>query len=88
MRQIVTTITQGGQITLPAEVRRLLGVKPRDKVAFAIDGDEVRVVPVRWTVKSVAGSVGPPTTTEDIVKAVKAAREEMADLEAAKLRRQ
>jgi len=37
---------------VPAEVRRLLGLKPRDKVAFAIDDGEVRLVPVTFTAAS------------------------------------
>ena len=41
MKEITTTITQRSQVTVPAEVRRVLGVKPRDKITFTIaDGDE------------------------------------------------
>ena len=36
MREITTTLTQRSQVTVPAEVRRLLGLKPRDKVTFTI----------------------------------------------------
>lgn len=34
MKELVTTLTQRGQVTVPAEVRGLLGVKPRDRQAF------------------------------------------------------
>jgi antitoxin PrlF len=40
-------ITSKGQITMPREVRRALGVGPGDKVLFESDGDGVRVRPVR-----------------------------------------
>jgi len=50
MKEIITSITDGGQVTLPAEVRRILGVKPRDKVAFTLDEYDIRLVPVRYTV--------------------------------------
>ena len=59
MKQFDTTITQRGQVTLPAEVQRVLGVKPREKVTFQVEGHEVRVVPSRFTVESVRGSVPP-----------------------------
>ncbi|MGH2347651.1 MAG: AbrB/MazE/SpoVT family DNA-binding domain-containing protein, partial [Chloroflexota bacterium] len=57
MRQITTTITQRGQVTIPAEVRRRLGVGPRDKVAFTIDDDGVHLLPAPFTLESAFGSV-------------------------------
>ena len=32
-----TSITSKGQVTIPAEVRSALGLKPRDRVAFEVD---------------------------------------------------
>ena len=75
MKEIVTTITRGGQVTLPAEVRRILGVSPLDKVAFTIEDKEIRLVPVSYTLESLAGSVKPPTTTEDLESAIDEAKE-------------
>lgn len=40
-------ITSKGQITLPLEIRRLLGVQAGDKVLFESDRNGVRVRPVR-----------------------------------------
>jgi AbrB family looped-hinge helix DNA binding protein len=40
-------ITSKGQITLPLEIRRLLGVQAGDKVLFESGGNGVRVRPVR-----------------------------------------
>lgn len=59
MSEFVTTLTQRSQVTVPVEVRRVLGLKPRDQVMFEIEGNEVRMKPVEWTVESVAGSVKP-----------------------------
>ena len=39
-----STLTSKGQVTIPAEVRRRLGLKPGDRVAFVVDADEVRLV--------------------------------------------
>lgn len=41
------TITSKGQITVPREVRRMLGVRSGDKLLFEGDGKGVRVRPVR-----------------------------------------
>lgn len=40
-------VTSKGQITLPLEVRRLLGVRPGDRVLFETNKGGVRVRPVR-----------------------------------------
>ncbi len=40
-------ITSKGQITVPHEIRRALGVRPGDKLLFEKDGAGVRVRPVR-----------------------------------------
>jgi AbrB family looped-hinge helix DNA binding protein len=40
-------ITSKGQITVPHEIRRELGVRPGDKLLFENDGTQVRVRPVR-----------------------------------------
>jgi antitoxin PrlF len=40
-------ITSKGQITVPHEIRRVMGVQPGDRLVFESDGGEVRVRPVR-----------------------------------------
>lgn len=45
IKEFVSSVSPKGQITIPAEVRRLLGVKPKDKVAIRVEGDEVRIAP-------------------------------------------
>ncbi len=42
-------ITSKGQITVPHEIRRALGVRPGDKLLFEKDGGDVRVRPLRAT---------------------------------------
>jgi len=41
------TITSKGQITVPREVRRMLGVRSGDKLLFESDGNGVRVRPIK-----------------------------------------
>ncbi len=79
MKEFVASITQGSQVTLPAGVRKALGVKARDKVAFTVAEDGVRLKPVRFSLESAYGSVTPVGTPEDfeaISRAVKDARAE------------
>jgi AbrB family looped-hinge helix DNA binding protein len=40
-------ITSKGQITVPREIRRMLGVRSGDKLLFESDGKGIRVRPVR-----------------------------------------
>ncbi|MBI2913421.1 MAG: hypothetical protein HYY03_05825 [Chloroflexi bacterium] len=79
-------MTQRGQVTVPAEVRRLLGLKPRDKVAFEIEDDKVQLLPARFTLESAFGSVKPATRTREFKAISRAARDEKAEKEARKLR--
>jgi antitoxin PrlF len=45
--QIEATLTSKGQVTVPREVRRRLGLQTGDKLLFEQDGDVVRIRPVR-----------------------------------------
>jgi antitoxin PrlF len=60
MKEVVSTITSKGQVTVPAEVRRHLGVSTRDKLAFVIDDDgSVHVRAIKYpTVASLQGAAG------------------------------
>lgn len=46
MPMAVSTVTKTGQITLPKEIRGILGVGPRDQVALVSDGKRVELVAV------------------------------------------
>lgn len=79
MKEIITTITQRSQVTIPAEVRRVLGVKPRDKVAFTIENGGVRLAPASFSLESAYGSVRPvekPENFEEISRLAKEAKAE------------
>jgi AbrB family looped-hinge helix DNA binding protein len=65
MREILATITGRGQVTVPAEVRRLLGTRRGDKVAFVVDDEgSVRLTVAPYpnvaSVRGVAGSLEHP----------------------------
>lgn len=43
---LTTSVTQKGQATIPAPIRKRLGIKPNSKIAFEIRGNEVVIKPV------------------------------------------
>ena len=45
MYQRTSSVSQKGQVTIPVEIRRLLGVTAQDMVAFVVEDDEVIAVP-------------------------------------------
>jgi AbrB family looped-hinge helix DNA binding protein len=44
---MTTSVTQKGQITIPAPFRRQLGLKTGSKCRFMIRGDELILIPMR-----------------------------------------
>ena len=89
MRQIATTITQLNQVTIPAEVRRLLGLKPKDKVTFTIDdGGRVHLTPSAFSLETAFGSVAPSgRETAAFKQAIRDAKDEKAEDPVRRLRK-
>lgn len=60
MKQILSTISTQGQVTVPVEVRRQLGVGPNEKLIFIIEDEgSVRLVAPQFpTVASLVGAAG------------------------------
>lgn len=48
----VRVVTTKGQVTIPAEIRRLLDVEPGDKVVFRVTGNtvELQATTIRWKI--------------------------------------
>ncbi len=38
-----STVTSKGQVTIPVEFRRRLGLQPREKVVFEFEGDAIKI---------------------------------------------
>lgn len=75
MNEFTATVTQRSQVTIPVQVRRVLGVGPRDKVAFTIEDDTVRLRPAAFTLESVFASIHPSEQPEDFERIVGEAKE-------------
>lgn len=87
MKKIDATITSQGQVTIPVEVRRRLGLHKRDKVTFVLDGSDVRLVRPRYTVESAFGAVAPiPETSADFDEEIEEAMQDEADRVVGRLR--
>ena len=72
MYEVSSTVTTKGQVTIPIEVRRLLGVVPHDQVAFVVEGDKVELKRKTSVVARTAGifkSAEPPLTAEELREA-------------------
>ena len=69
MREMLSTVTTKGQVTIPVEVRRLLGVAAHEKVAFIVEGDRVRLARKGSVVERTAGmlkTAQPPLSAEEL----------------------
>jgi AbrB family looped-hinge helix DNA binding protein len=51
MRAGSGSVSPKGQVTIPREMRQRLGLKPKDRVVFRLEGDSVRMFPVRSWLK-------------------------------------
>jgi AbrB family looped-hinge helix DNA binding protein len=60
MKEIVATITAKGQVTIPAEIRRHLGVTTSSRIAFVVDdqGEVQLKAPSYPTIAASRGAAG------------------------------
>ncbi len=77
-QQYIMPVTSKGQVTIPAVVRQLLGLKKNAKVAFRVEGNAVTVEPAEATLQAAYGAVEPITRPEDFEKIAQIAHEEQA----------
>jgi AbrB family looped-hinge helix DNA binding protein len=58
MNTTVTTVSTKGQVTIPADIREHLGIKPKDRVQFEVAKDgSVQIVPAPSRIAALFGSV-------------------------------
>lgn len=77
--QHIRTLTTKGQVTIPADIRRRLGLKPNDQVIFRVVGDRVQIEAAPMTLDEAFGSVQPLQQPEDFEEVRCVAREERID---------
>lgn len=81
MKEIISTMTSKGQVTVPAAVRKQLGIKAGDKLSFVIEEEgkiELRA-PIYPTVASLRGAAGSLATSLSWGKMRAIAREDQVN---------
>jgi AbrB family looped-hinge helix DNA binding protein len=76
LRELWTVVTRKGQVTVPAPIRREIGLKEGDKVAFVLEKGELRLLAGVSVVQRTAGSLkgrGPALTAEELREAAEQA---------------
>ena len=76
MRRLHSRVTTKGQVTIPVEIRRMLGVQPHDRVAFEVENGHVRLARAGSVIERTAGifkSDEPPLTAEELRRAAEQA---------------
>ncbi|HTE83609.1 MAG TPA: AbrB/MazE/SpoVT family DNA-binding domain-containing protein [Dehalococcoidia bacterium] len=84
MRESLTVVTRKGQITVPAELRRLWGLKEGDKVAIALpDSPDATVTlrPVRSVTEMTFGALRTNLPAPDLHELRQAYMDEIAERE-------
>jgi AbrB family looped-hinge helix DNA binding protein len=62
---VSSILTKKSQITLPKPIREFLGVRPGGRVAFVIEGNAVKIIPVRSKLEENFGKIKPTRRPED-----------------------
>jgi antitoxin PrlF len=78
VNDLETTMTQKGQVTIPAAIRARLGLRANDRVRFEIDGDEVKFRRANSKLLAGFGAVAPRQRPENWHDVESVAQQRMA----------
>ena len=53
----VSVLTKKWQTTIPKDIRNLLGLKPKDRIFYLIEGERVVLKPLKGNILDLRGSV-------------------------------
>jgi len=77
--EYIQTVTVKGQVTIPAEVRKAIGVEPNSQVTVRLQAGKVVIEPVAMTLEESFGTVKPITRPEHFKHLREIALEEKAE---------
>ena len=83
MKEILRNVSEKGQVTLPLEVRKFLGIEPKGTVAFEMEGDEVKVKSAQSPLEESYQAVPPLKRKISVAQMTEIAHEEQAQEAAA-----
>lgn len=75
----MSRMTSKGQTTIPKEIREQLGLKPGDRVAFILRGNEAVLYPVKGTLLDLRGSLKPRRRPEDLEEVRRQVKHKVAE---------
>jgi antitoxin PrlF len=78
LQEYIGTLTSKGQVTIPVEIRRRLGLGPQDKIIFRVVDGRIEIEPLPMTLAETFGAVTPINQPEDFAKLRAIAIEEQA----------
>jgi AbrB family looped-hinge helix DNA binding protein len=78
VRGFVSSVSPKGQITIPMEIRRMLDIKPKDKVAIQFDEGTVTITPAHVRLDSFYQQVSALGQPRDINELTEIAADEHA----------
>jgi AbrB family looped-hinge helix DNA binding protein len=90
MKEIVATVSSKGQVTIPAVIRKHLGITEPDKIAFVVEEDgSVQLRPAQFTLEDVLGAIPAlPNESVDLDREIELATEEEVDQKMQRWKRQ
>ena len=65
MAKYTSKVTSRGQVTIPIELRRTLGIKPQDRVALELVDGGIRIIPSGSGILAGYGAVTPQSKPEE-----------------------
>lgn len=74
--EYVQTVTVKGQVTIPIELRKMIGVEPNSQVLVSLEAGKVVIKPVSMTLEEAFGSVQPINKPENFKELREIALEE------------
>lgn len=86
VEEYIRKVTAKGQVTIPAEIRRKLDIKPGDRVAFRATNDTVELYTSPLSLEETFGAVTPQERPEDFDRLRETAIEEHAQKVIAELK--
>lgn len=77
MKSFLSSVSPKGQVTLPAEMRRALGIRTRDKVTLRLENDRIILEPATSKITQFFG-MAPKLEGITVEEAIRLAAEEHA----------
>lgn len=79
MQEFEAIVTENGQVTIPVKIRRMMGLRPGDRVRFQVEGNVIRIERASSKLLAGFGAVSPIKRPEDYRKLREGFEKEVAE---------